>query len=279
MNLFERLFENNPKLDAKKQLSFMVAAPGTGKSTHIKKNFPGAAVVSADHYFENPKTGKYNFDPKKIVDAHGYSQKMAEHHMSSGHPHVVVDNTNTAAWQLKPYLKMAAKHGYSVNMHHLTAPIEDLTAKDSSGKSLRQSHGVPDHAVTAMKKEADTFASRLHSLKDHPTPMKELDKAGEFKAPWEKENDDNSDIHHLKHTIKTFETPTRRKEEEEFTSLFDRLFEGSMSGNRLDRVASSMFKRDGFETKAFKAKSDYQMNKSRARKFERNKKLDNRESI
>jgi predicted kinase len=199
---FNALQEAGETPAKRKQLTFMIAAPGTGKSTFIKKNHSNAAVVSADHFFEDPKTGEYKFDPKKIVDAHAAAQAKAADLMGKGHDHVIVDNTNTAAWQLKPYLKMAAKHGYDVHMQHLEAPLEQIRKRgvhfpkdDESAKRL-----------AAMKAEADKFAKTLHGLKDHPQPMKALDDAGEFKAPWEKENGDNKDLHGLKHTVHTADT-------------------------------------------------------------------------
>lgn len=54
-----------------------------GKSTLVKKilsTYSGnsATVCSADLYFTNAKTGKYEFDQKKLKNAHQFSQDNAE---------------------------------------------------------------------------------------------------------------------------------------------------------------------------------------------------------
>lgn len=185
-----------------KQLTFMIAAPGTGKSTFIKKNHPDAAVVSADHYFEDPKTGEYKFDPNKLVDAHAAAQAKANDLMSKGHHHVIVDNVNNEARHLRPYLKMAAKHGYTVHMQHLSAPIEQIRRRGVHFPKDEESA----KRLLAMKTKADDFARSLHDLKKHPQPMKELDATGAFKSPGDKENGDNRDIYNLKYTINTVDT-------------------------------------------------------------------------
>jgi len=203
--------EDEPKAPQKKVLHFMVAAPGSGKSTHIAQNHPKAAVVSADKHpglYGPPDKpgGTPSFDPSKLGEAHAHAQQKAAEHMAAGHPHVIVDNTNTAAWQMKPYLHHAAKHGYEVKTTHFHAPLDQIRKRgahfpkdDESAKRLG-----------GMKKEADDFAAKLHSLRDHPAPFKALDKEGAFKAPWEKEHDDNSALHGLKHSIQSIDTSDRK---------------------------------------------------------------------
>lgn len=186
--------------EGEKTLHFMVGAPGSGKSYEVAKH-KGAAVHSTDNFpglYTPTEKGPPNIDFKKLPEAHGWNQEQARKSMEAGHKHVIIDNTNTAAWQMRPYLHDAAKHGYKVHITHVHAPIETI--------AKRQTHGVPEDRLAGMKKEADGFAEKLHGLKDHPNPMKVLDKEGAFKAPWEKENGDNSALHGLKYTIKSVET-------------------------------------------------------------------------
>jgi len=200
-----------------KILRIMIAAPGSGKNTYIDKHYQGAAVVSADDHpglYGPPDRpgGEPSFHTKHHVEAHTNAQKKADGHMAAGHPHVIVNNTNTTAWQAAPYLKLAAKHGYNVKMTHLSAPLEDIRARGTHISREKPPKGEPDK-LAIMKNEADGFAKQLHSLKDHPAPMKVLDKEGAFHAPWEDEPEkrqDHSNLHKLKHDIETIDTSTRR---------------------------------------------------------------------
>jgi len=215
------LFEaDEPSRPQKKTLRFMVAAPGSGKSSHIVKHHPDAAVVSADKhpglYGPSDKPGGTpSFNPKKLGDAHAHAQQQAAEHMAAGHPHVIVDNTNTAAWQLAPYLKKAKEHDYQVAISHVHAPLEQIRRRGVHFPKDKPKTAKDDR-LAGMKKEADGFAKKLHSLKDHPDPMKQLDKEGAFHAPWETgEKDgaprqDHSYAHGLKMTdVQSHDTQSR----------------------------------------------------------------------
>ena len=206
INVLQAFIEGD---EPKKTLHFMIGPPGAGKSTEAKKH-PEAKVHETDNFpglYSPAKTpGRTpDIDFKKLPEAHAWNQANVGQDMAAGHPHVIVGNTNTAAWQMKPYLKLAAKHGYDVKMTHIHAPLDQIRARGTHFPREKPAEGQPDR-LAMMKNDADSFADKLHSLKDHPNPMKALDQEGAFKAPWERENDDNSDLRHLKYSIKSVDT-------------------------------------------------------------------------
>jgi predicted kinase len=117
-------------------------ASGSGKSTYTKKNFPGAFVCSADHYFHSGPNGEYNFNPSKLGQAHGQCRSKFLHALYDDVPVIVVDNTNTRIDEMEYYVKNAKEHGYDVEVVRLVVPPE-VGAK-------RNLHGVPLEAVKRM---------------------------------------------------------------------------------------------------------------------------------
>lgn len=125
----------------RKQVVVMRGVSGSGKSTYIGKHFPDAYVVSADHYFIG-KSGEYVFDRNKLGAAHGQCKHKFLAALKKGTPLIVVDNTNTKLFEMKPYVKAAKEAGYEVSFVRLETPVS-VAAK-------RNTHGVPEEAVQAM---------------------------------------------------------------------------------------------------------------------------------
>lgn len=57
--------------------------------------------------------GNYNFDSSKLRQAHEWCRNNVENTMSFG-KNVVVSNTFTQEWEMKPYFELAEKYGYRV---------------------------------------------------------------------------------------------------------------------------------------------------------------------
>lgn len=134
----------------------MQGVPGSGKSTLAREfaaNAKSVKVVSADHYFEELGGGTYAFDPSKLGEAHGQCFRRFIAAVQEGVETVIVDNTNTTATEVAPYVLGGEAHGYKVEVIRVTC--------DPDVAAARNTHGVPVHAVRAM-------ASRIASCQMPP---------------------------------------------------------------------------------------------------------------
>lgn len=85
---------------------------GSGKSSLVSCVFDDRAThLEADMYFM--KDGKYQFDQSKLKNAHEWCQHQAEESMKNKE-NIVVSNTFTTEWEMKPYFDLAEKYGYTV---------------------------------------------------------------------------------------------------------------------------------------------------------------------
>lgn len=71
-------------------------------------------MFSTDDFFKLGGDGSYRFDPSKLGAAHAWNLRRAVSAMESAIPVVVIDNTNTQAWEMRPYAEAALAHGYTV---------------------------------------------------------------------------------------------------------------------------------------------------------------------
>jgi predicted kinase len=84
---------------------------------------------------------EYRFNPAQLPEAHSACLRRFVALCETG-TDVVVDNTNTTAVELAPYVALAGMYGYEVEIIRLHCdPF--LAAK-------RNTHGVPEKAVLAM---------------------------------------------------------------------------------------------------------------------------------
>ena len=110
--------------------------PGSGKSTFAKTL--GGQHYEADMYFVTP-SGKYEFNPTKIKDAHQWCQNFVKTDMTLEYPKIVVSNTSTQEWEMKPYFDLAKEFGYTV----FTIIVENR----HGGKNQ---HNVPEDKIEQM---------------------------------------------------------------------------------------------------------------------------------
>ena len=134
--------------------------PGSGKSTLAKSLTDGAGsdYFEADQYFID-SNGKYNFDASKLGQAHQWCKDEVEYAMTHGHKNlypiygpkplatIVVSNTFTQGWEMKPYFELAKKYGYRVY---------SIVVENRHGGV--NSHGVPNDKLEQMK---DRFQIKL----------------------------------------------------------------------------------------------------------------------
>ncbi|XP_038647306.1 NEDD4-binding protein 2 isoform X2 [Scyliorhinus canicula] len=98
---------NRKRQGISKVLILMRGLPGSGKSTlasMLVQQEPNGMIFSTDEYF--CRNGHYQFDPSLIGEAHQWNQARAKEAMEEGYSPVIIDNTNTQAWEMKPYIVM-----------------------------------------------------------------------------------------------------------------------------------------------------------------------------
>ena len=129
-------------------LYIMRGCPGSGKTT-LARELRGETgrVFSTDDFFVQ-SDGEYVFDPKKVAVYHKRNHDMAREAISEGVSPVVIDNTNTTAWEMRPYVETGLRHGYKIQF------VEPDTSwrYDPDQLSLKNSHGVPLESIKRMLK-------------------------------------------------------------------------------------------------------------------------------
>jgi len=114
-----------------KKLIILRGISGTGKSTLAKSleaKYKTKALSSDDFFMDE---NKYKFDPAKLTEAHAWNQQRVKDAMKEGKPVIIVDNTNTMGWMMRPYVEAARQHGYKVEFME---PSWSPHLKDESGK-------------------------------------------------------------------------------------------------------------------------------------------------
>jgi len=127
-----------------KVLFIVRGLPGSGKST-FAKTF-GGQHYEADMFFID-EDGNYKFDGTKIKDAHKWCQSFVKTDMMLEYPKIVVSNTFTQEWEMKPYMDLAKEHGYKV----FTIVVENRHGRNNV-------HNVPEDKIEQM---ANRFEIKL----------------------------------------------------------------------------------------------------------------------
>lgn len=133
----------------KKQTLYLIRGlTGSGKSTlammlewaYYEENV-SVVNVTADDYFIDRPTGEYRFDPKLLKNAHEHCQRLVKTYLSMGswHGAIMVHNTFSCNWEMKPYKDMAKEYGWSVFV---------VECQNDFGST----HDVPDEVRKRMAK-------------------------------------------------------------------------------------------------------------------------------
>jgi predicted kinase len=135
-----------------KELFLLRGLPGSGKSTLAKSL--GGKHIEADMYFM--KDGEYQFDVTRLRDAHQWCQTFAKDHMKlnehleefakADRYRIVVSNTFTQEWEMKPYFELSEKYGYKV--------FSIIVENRHGGVN---EHGVPEDKLKIMRKRFEIF--------------------------------------------------------------------------------------------------------------------------
>ena len=115
--------------------TIMIGASGSGKSTWLDNNRPEAIICSADTFFMTDD-GEYNFDAKKLGEAHAFSRLVWKEHLSYRKNDVAVDNTNLSIAELAYYFFLAHDNcAYDVEIILKKASYEYLREHNHRGSS------------------------------------------------------------------------------------------------------------------------------------------------
>jgi predicted kinase len=126
-------------------LILLRGVPGSGKTTlgEIILDTPGSNntnnVLSADDFFMD-ENGNYNFDPTKLREAHNECQLKCAERMKLQLYKIVVANTFTQDWEMKPYFEMGERYKYRVH----TVIVENRHGNTNI-------HNVPSEKIEQMK--------------------------------------------------------------------------------------------------------------------------------
>jgi GTPase SAR1 family protein len=128
-----------------RELFLLRGLPGSGKTTIARSLTSGGypnGYYEADHFFIDIETGKYKFDPLQLPLAHDTCVYRVKEHMHSltEDARIVVSNTFTQEWEMKPYLELAERYGFLVH----TLIVENR----HGGESV---HDVPLEGIDRME--------------------------------------------------------------------------------------------------------------------------------
>ncbi|XP_020383616.1 NEDD4-binding protein 2-like 1 isoform X2 [Rhincodon typus] len=131
---------------------------------NLKHQFRDAVILSTDDYFIR-EDGSYLFQKYLLDEAHEWNHERAKSAMRLGRSTIIIDNTNTEAWEMKPYVNMARENGYEVKFREPDTPwkfdIRKLTRINS--------HGVPRETIERMKERYErniTIDKVLHAERE-----------------------------------------------------------------------------------------------------------------
>ena len=120
------------------KLILMRGVSGSGKSTLAKKlaaDNVNSVIYSTDDFFMIE--GIYTFDPLSLGKNHKMNQDRARCAMQEKTPCVIIDNTNTQAWEMRPYVEAALELGYEIEIQEPDqVPIEEIMRRQKSDKNL-----------------------------------------------------------------------------------------------------------------------------------------------
>jgi len=136
-----------------------IEVPSSGGIERIAPLYRGF-ILSTDDFFSpiHEETGieHYVFDIKRIGSNHQRNQTRCAVAMELGVTPIIVDNTNTMFWEMKPYLELAKQHGYAIVVKDVQRIFKDsislevlkqrCLARDAQGKD------IPDVALERMWK-------------------------------------------------------------------------------------------------------------------------------
>lgn len=170
-DLFNRIYANTPipeqlnMVDLKSKILLVFRGlPGSGKSflANYMKNFAkskgfSASIYSADDYFTDSETKKYEFDGSKIGRAHSQCLTNVIKAFKNSIECIIIDNTNSTCWEYNNYLALADVFGYT----HRVLEIVCQGNNTINAFHARTIHEVPLTATISMQQRWEIDSTSL----------------------------------------------------------------------------------------------------------------------
>jgi tRNA uridine 5-carbamoylmethylation protein Kti12 len=137
-----------------KRLILIRGLPGSGKSTlaqDLCQASLGVYHVETDDFFldftDFPPL--YKFDHSRLSEAHRWCQETTRRVLSDDDWNtVIVSNTFTQMWEIRPYLDIAKEVTATVQVYHCEGQFENI-------------HGVPPEVIKKMKDRWEPYMGEL----------------------------------------------------------------------------------------------------------------------
>lgn len=129
-----------------KTLHLVCGPSGSGKTTFankLKKEKNISNHFEADQWMVDDNKN-YCFSPTKLYYCHTQCQQSTEDAMIKEED-VIVSNTTLTKKEARPYVELAKKYNYNVEIHHMAG-------------NFQNEHGVSDWKVEEMKKKRQFFS-------------------------------------------------------------------------------------------------------------------------
>ncbi|KAL5012756.1 hypothetical protein ScPMuIL_011307 [Solemya velum] len=214
--------------------------PGSGKSTLAHDVKFGGIVLSSDDYYM--KGNIYDFDILKRPEAHKWNRYRAKKSLETGTSPVVIDNTNTVSWEMRPYVSLGLQFGYKIEI------LEPSTPWKFKPKELarRNRHAVPLEAIEQMleRYEKNVTVESVALL------LKNVNKMKDSNSRDAKENEiqDNAPQNDSKKSIKVVKSRKIKEhksaEKNKFEASFRNPFEALQSNSDSSSTSSDTISED-----------------------------------
>lgn len=136
-----------------KKLILVRGLPGSGKTTWVQEVGP-FDYFETDMYWLRPD-GEYDFNPRLIRKAHAWCQEQVEFCLMEDFEQVLVSNTFTQLWEMQPYLDMAEKYGYEVEVRKMMGNHGSI-------------HNVPQDTIDKMKARWEDYPGEIETWSEVP---------------------------------------------------------------------------------------------------------------
>lgn len=134
-------------MQIKNKILYLITGPsGAGKSTYAHKLITENkvdAICEADYWMTEDGSLHYKFNLGKLNYCHKQCQQYCQDLMNIG-MRIAVSNTTLTKWEARPYIELARKYGYTVEIVHLTS-------------LYKNTHGVSNEKVMAMQAKREFF--------------------------------------------------------------------------------------------------------------------------